>query len=83
MADPQLSQLTPDERAVRDAVERDGEGNLIPRVFHPDVAAYHEARGRVDSEYQEPTSEEVERHLEEKDRVESEPEQPRRSGKRK
>jgi len=69
MTEPQLSQLTPDERAARDAVERDGDGNLIPRVFHPDVKAYHEARARIDSDYVEPTAEEVEQREETVDRA--------------
>lgn len=62
-----LSDLSIEERAARDAVDRDEEGNLVPHVYHPEIKQFHDERKRIDSDYVEASAEEVERREEAED----------------
>ncbi len=64
-----LSDLSIEERAARDAVDRDEEGNLVPHVYHPEIKEFHDERKRIDSDYVEPSGESVERREEAQDRA--------------
>lgn len=72
------SDLSIDERAARDAVERDADGKLVDHVYNPDVAAFHEARQRIDEHYVPESAEARERREEAADKAE----RPARGGKR-
>ena len=49
-----LSDLSIEERAARDAEEKDENGKYVEHVYAPEIKEYHEARARLDEHYKPP-----------------------------